>query len=104
MVDVDHHSIYQSLMPFYSWPASHSESVKEVLHMLQLEKKVKGELKRKWIFNALPLFRHSIRPFCTGSQQNLFAESLTSESERFALQIKKKTKNKNMCFSKPVTT
>ena len=49
MVDVDHHSIYQSLMPFYSWPASHSESVKEVLHMLQLEKKVKGELKRKWV-------------------------------------------------------
>lgn len=47
MVDVDHHSIYQSLMPFYSWPASHSESVKEVLHMLQLEKKVKGTLYRR---------------------------------------------------------
>jgi hypothetical protein len=41
-VDVDHSGIYKILGPFYMWPAYHAETVKNMLDMLQLEKKVKG--------------------------------------------------------------
>ncbi len=42
MVDVDYKSMYKLLMPFYTWPSSHSETVKEILGILLLERKVKG--------------------------------------------------------------
>ena len=41
--EVDYIKVHQTLMPFYMWPSSHSDTVKTMLNIVEAEKKVKGQ-------------------------------------------------------------